>query len=139
MKELGPYLNFNGNCREAMNFYKACLGGTLTLMTFEDSKQDVPAGMKDQIMHSTLRFTEHLSIMGSDSMPDYRVENGTSITISINCESEELVDTYYKALAQGGKETMPLSDTFWGARFGMLTDKFGIQWMVSFDRNPPQA
>ena len=134
MKELGPYLNFNGNCSEAMNFYKECLGGDLTLMTFEDSKQDVPAVMKDQIMHSTLRFTPHASVMASDCMPDQPAVNGTSITISVNCESEESINKFYAALAKGGKETMPLADTFWGARFGMLTDKFGMQWMFNFDK-----
>jgi PhnB protein len=136
MKELGPYLNFNGNCREAMNFYKDCLGGELTLMTFEDSKQDVPADMKDQIMHSTLRFTPHFSMMASDCMPGQPVTNGTSMMICINCDSQESINRSYANLAKGGKEIMPLSDTFWGARFGMLTDKFGIQWMFNFDTKP---
>ncbi len=134
MKELGPYLNFNGNCREAMTFYQVCLGGKLTLMTFEDSKQDVPASAKDLIMHSTVRFTDHASIMASDCMPDQPTVNGTSVTISINCDSTESINKFYAALAKGGKETMPLADTFWGARFGMLTDKFGIQWMFNFDK-----
>ena len=134
MKELGPYLNFNGNCREAMTFYKECLGGTLTLMTFEESKQDVPAEMKNQIMHSTLRFTPYASVMASDCMPGQPAVNGTSVTICINCDSVENINAFYAALAKGGKETMPLADTFWGARFGMLKDKFGIQWMFNYDK-----
>jgi len=138
MKEIGPYLNFNGNCREAMNFYKECLGGTLTLMTFEDSKQDVPAEMKNMIMHSTLRFSPSFSMMASDCMPGQEVVNGTSMTICINCGSEKEINDWYAALGKGGKETMPLENTFWGARFGMLTDKFGIQWMFNYD-SPAQA
>jgi len=134
MKELGPYLNFNGNCREAMNFYKDSFGGELSLMTFEDSKQDVPAESKNLIMHSTLRFGEQMSIMASDCLPGLSVSNGTSMTISVNCSSAEELDTFYTRLVQGGMVVMAPSDTFWGAYFGMLTDKFGIQWMFNYDK-----
>jgi PhnB protein len=139
MKELGPYLNFNGNAREAMTFYNQVLGGVLTLMTFEDSKQPVPPEFKDHIMHSTIRINPHCSVMASDCMPGQEVVNGTSVTICINCDSEKNINDWYKGLLTGGTEVMPLQDTFWGARFGMLTDKFGIQWMFNFDKNPPQA
>lgn len=134
MKELGPYLNFNGNCREAMNFYKDSLGGELSLMTFEDSKQDVPADSKNLIMHSTLRFGAQMSVMASDCMPGQPVINGTSMTICLSCSSAEELNTFYANLKKNGTEVMPPSDTFWGARFGMLTDQFGIQWMFNYDK-----
>lgn len=133
MKEVAPYLNFNGNCREAMTFYKKCLGGELNLMPFGDAPIETPAGAKDKIMHSTLQVG-NAYIMASDAMPGQATQAGTNVHLSINCESSAEVDKLFKALSENGRVTMPLQDTFWGARFGMVADQFGINWMFNYDK-----
>lgn len=125
-----PYLYFNGNCRAAMTFYNECLGGELNVMGFEGSGMEAPN--PDAVMHATL-VREGLIIMASDGEPATPITFGTSVHLSINCESREQVDEFYNKLIVGGNTTMPLQDTFWGAYFGMLTDKFGIHWMFNYD------
>jgi PhnB protein len=135
MKSINPYLNFNGNCREAMNFYKECLGGELELMTFGSNPgMEVSEKEKDNILHGKLTING-ISVMASDGMESGKVINGTSVTLSIDCSTLEEIEKYFANLSKDGKITMPLQDTFWGARFGMLTDKFGIQWMLNFDKS----
>ena len=128
-----PYLAFNGNCREAMTFYKDCIGGELEIMDFASAPMDTPPEAKNNVMHSRLTKGE-LTIMASDSMPGQTVTNGSSVALSVNCASKEEVDTFFNNLSKDGNVTMPAGDTFWGAYFGMLTDKFGIHWMFNYDR-----
>lgn len=125
-----PYLNFNGNCREAMTFYNESLGGELHIMDFEGSSMD-NQGFKG-VMHATLQ-RDGLTLLASDSHPEHPIEFGTSVHVSVNCTSREQVDDFFGKLSQGGKINMPLQDTFWGAYFGMFTDKFGIHWMFNYD------
>ncbi|HXC06985.1 MAG TPA: VOC family protein [Bacteroidia bacterium] len=126
------YLTFNGNCREAMTFYNDCLGGKLEMMDFGDSPVEVPASGKKLVLHSNIQ-REGITLMASDTTPDRAVTVGQNASISINCENAAQADSFYNKLSVGGKQTMPMQKTFWGAYFGMLTDKFGVQWMFNFD------
>ena len=136
MKDITPYLTFNGTCRQAMTFYKDILGGELQLMDFANSPMDVPDEAKNYIMHAILT-SNGVTVMASDTMPNQTVTNGNSVSLSINCQSVDEINQLFNSLAEGGQITMPLDDTFWGARFGMLIDKFGTCWMFNYDY--PQA
>ena len=136
MKDITPYLTFNGTCRQAMTFYKDILGGELQLMDFANSPMDVPDEAKNYIMHAILT-SNGVTVMASDTMPNQTVTNGNSVSLSINCQSVDEINQLFNSLAEGGQITMPLDDTFWGARFGMLIDKFGTNWMFNYDY--PQA
>lgn len=133
MKALVPYLFFNDNCREAMTFYKDCFGGELQLMTYADMPDDAcPEGKKpdkDKIMHSFLKKGD-FSLMASD-MPEDGQAQGDRVQVYVECDSIPEVETLFKVLSEGGKIKMPLADTFWGSHFGILTDKFGMHWMLS--------
>jgi PhnB protein len=137
MTQINAYLNFNGNCRDAMTFYQACLGGELSLQTVGESPVagNMPAEAKDRIMHASLTKGE-LVLMGSDMM-GAALKPGNQITLSINCSSEEEINTFFANLAEGGQIQDPVADMFWGAKFGALIDKFGISWIVNYDKNQP--
>ena len=136
MTQINSYLTFNGNCREAMNFYKECLGGELTLQTVGESPMadKIPKQMKESILHSTLTKGE-LVIMGSDMVSDKGLVKGNSVSLMLNCSSEKDIRNYYEKLSAGGEATHPLEITFWGALFGDLTDKYGNQWLLHFQKN----
>ncbi len=132
MKTINSYLTFDGNCREAMTFYANALGAELQMMTFADMP-DSPKDSANRIMHA--RVSKGAAVlMASDTMPGMPFEQGNSFSVSIGCDSVEEEDRFFTALSEGGSVTMPLQDTFWGAHFGMLTDKFGIQWMFDFEK-----
>lgn len=133
MKEIIIYLNFDGNCREAMKFYERCLGGELHLMAFSETQADYPKEAKDRIMHSRLAIGSAV-LMASDTMPGMPFQKGSNFSICINGESLQELERLFTALGEKGKVTMPLQDTFWGARFGTLTDQFGINWMFNFEK-----
>ncbi len=134
MATLTPYLAFNGNCREAMEFYKTVFGGELHMQTFGEAPMDSAEADKARIMHAQLSKDKFM-LMASDGMPDQPVQFGNNVTISVHPESKEETEKYFNKLAEGGQTTMPLSDTFWGAYFGMLTDKYGMPWMFNFQKN----
>ena len=130
MASLAPYLFFNGNCREAMNFYRSCLGGELEVMTFGDAQGHACAlAVKDSVMHATLR-SKQVVIMASDR-PDAAPVQGDNVCLSLNCDTLEEIESTFRALSQGGKIGQELHDAFWGDRFGMLVDRFGIGWMLN--------
>ena len=132
--KLVPYLNFNGNCEDALNFYKKCLGGKIVgLQRFSDSPMDVPKGFKKRVLHATFKFGDNV-IMASDSMPANPIEHGNGFSLSIDVKDVKSLNSTFKKLSAGGKVTMPLQDTFWGARFGMLKDKYGVGWMFNCDK-----
>lgn len=137
MTQLNPYLLFNTNCREAMTFYKECLGGELTLQTIGESPvaEKSPKEMQDKIMHSVLSKDGNVLLMASDNIMGGQPIQGNTITLSIACSSEEEINTFFSNLSNGGKVTMPLATQFWGAMFGMCTDKYGMEWMFNFDKN----
>lgn len=140
MATVNVYLTFNGNCREAFDFYKSVFGGEYPYMgTFgemppmegkETSEED-----KNKIMHVSLPISKETILMGSDTreavVPGFNA--GNNFSISINAESKEEADQLFGGLSAGGQVTMPMADTFWGAYFGMFSDKFGINWMVNYD------
>lgn len=129
MKGFNPYLNFNGNCREALNFYKDSLGGNIeSITTFGDAQMAKDAKDKDRVMHAVFK-SGAVFLMASDSMPDQPVQAGTNVFLNIDFADTASQDKAFNKLAAGGRVIMPLQDTFWGARFGMLTDKYGINWM----------
>lgn len=131
MKALTTFLGFDGNCREAMEFYKQCLGGELFLMPYSDAPVDTPKDAKDRILHSTLK-SGSTELMAADTTPGMACKQGNNFSICITPESLEETERLFAALGEKGQITMALQDTFWGARFGMLTDRFGIQWMFNF-------
>ena len=142
MKAVNPYVNFNGNCEEAFEFYRSVFGGEfLTVMRFKevpaeelDESHQLPASEAEKIMHIALPLGQGTILMGSD-IPEAMgaVTIGDNFSISISADSEAEATDLFNGLSAGGQVTMPLDKTFWGAVFGMLTDKFGIQWMVSYD------
>lgn len=129
-----PYLYFDGNCREAFEFYSRATGGTIsTMMTYGESPAAEMGGaaMADKIIHATLAI-DGSELLGSDAMPGYyRPPQGFSVTLQI--DTPERTDEIFAALSDGGKVTMPLQQTFWTRRFGQLTDRFGIGWMLNCD------
>jgi PhnB protein len=132
--ELQPYLFFRGNCEEALDFYKRIFGGEVTqLSRFKDAPPDPehPRSPADdqRIMHATFTSPD-FSFMASDAQPGKEYGEGP-ISLSIGLSDVKVAQRLFDGLAQGGNVEMPLSDMFWGAKFGMLTDKFGIDWMVN--------
>jgi PhnB protein len=127
-----PYLNFRGQCAEAFKFYAQTFGGQITFMqTHADSpmKDQVPADWQDKIMHATLQIGDR-TLMGSDAPPNYY---GTPQGMAVSIGSLSVVEgeRIFKALAEKGNVTMPFQKTFWSPGFGMVTDRFGIPWMVN--------
>lgn len=129
---VNPYLAFNGNCREAMTFYKKALDGELTLQTFGESPVEVSPEHKDKVMHAILTFGNAI-IMASDGMPGHEVKPGNSVNLSIAALTVEDGERMFNNLSAGGTVTMPWNKTFWGAMFGMFTDKFGMDWMINVE------
>jgi PhnB protein len=136
MAQINAYLNFDGNCRDAITFYKECLGGELALQTVEGSpiEAQCPAAMKHQILHASL-MKDGLILMGSDMQGPEGFIKGNNIALSLNCSDEEEINTFFSNLSKDGKITHALTEQFWGATFGVLTDKFGIRWMLNYDKN----
>jgi PhnB protein len=130
MKGTQPYLNFDGQARDAMTFYQHALGGKLDLMTFGDAHIPGVEGHENRVMHARLE-TGPLVLMASDTMPGHPFTKGNNFHINIDCSSNDEQDKLFAALSEGGKVTMPLADQFWGARFGMLTDRYGVSWMFN--------
>jgi len=134
--QINAYIGFNGKCREAMNFYKDCLGGELTVQTVGGSpiEKEFPEGMKDQILHSSLMRNGTLMLMATDcSAPGGFVE-GNNIALSLNCSSEEEINTFYSRLSEGGKIIDSLKQQFWGALFGVFDDRYGVRWMLNYEK-----
>jgi PhnB protein len=139
MNEIVTYLNFDGNCKQAMEFYAKCLGGELATMPFSEipGQQHQMEGVKDRIMHARILMKGQPALMASDTMPGMPFHAGNNFSVSVGCESLDEIKKLFAALSEGGAVTMPLGDQFWGAHFGMLKDKFGIQWMLNYDYPKP--
>ena len=130
---LTPYLRFNGSCENALNFYRECLGGEFEINRFRDGPDvmggtQIPVDFKDKVMHMTWRFDGNV-VMASDSVEP--VPAGGNGTLFINMDSVEALDAAFEKLADGGTVTLPPDRTFCGARFGMLTDRYGTRWMLN--------
>ncbi len=135
MKPITPYLFFNGKCREALDFYKSIFGGDLTIVTYADGQNpNCPANSQDRIMHGALR-SGGLTIMASDTpTADEPPIEGNQVQLSLDCGSLSEIESQFKTLSEKGSVIVALHDAPWGARFGMLEDRYGFQWMLSFDR-----
>lgn len=141
MTSVNIYLTFNGNCEEAFHFYKSVFGGEFP---YVGRFADMPPmdGMKmgeeeaNRIMHISLPISAETALMGSDTGGEWapNFAPGNNFSVSVNTDSKEEADRIYTALSAGGQQTMPMSVTFWESYFGMLTDKFGINWMLSFEQ-----
>ena len=134
MNATNVYLTFDGNCREAMTFYGRCLGAEPGFTTFAQGPPEVAAMAKDagdRILHTELR-SGPVVLMASDLMPGMRFHLGNNFSISLSCDSLAEMERLFGALGEEGTVTMAMHDAFWGGRFGMLLDRFGIQWMLSY-------
>jgi PhnB protein len=126
-QQLNPYITFDGNCAEAMDFYGAVLGGTVTKMTFRDSGVDA-----DGIMHAALNTPAGFHIFASDTaegMGDYN--RGNNLQISLSGDDEDALRGYWEGLSDGAQVVVPLEKQMWGDVYGQLVDKFGIAWHVN--------
>ena len=134
MKAINPYLNFAGNTEEAFNFYKSVFGGEFAMLQKFGEGNQIPASVKDKVMHVSLPIGNNI-LMGTDACEEmgFNVTQGNNFYICISPDSKEEADKLFNALAEGGKITMPLAKQFWGAKFGMLTDKYGIGWMLNHE------
>jgi len=136
MEGLIPYLNFDGNTAEALAFYEKALEGNVVFkQTFGDSPMGskMPDSHKDRIMHATFQAGP-FSFMASDGPPGYEMKIGNNISLSLHFSDLDKIDRVYKALSEGGKAIMPMQETYWAKRFGMLIDKYGITWMFNMDK-----
>ena len=136
MTQINAYLNLDGNCREVMTFYKDALGAELNMQTVEGSpiEAQCSSAIKNQILHASL-VKDELILMASDMQGPEGFIKGNNIALSLNCSSEEEIRTFFANLSDGGTITHALTEAFWGATFGVLTDKFGIRWMLNYDKN----
>ena len=131
--ELTPYLNFEGNAEEVLNFYKDALDGEIVMVSrYKDAPMPSDEDWKDKIMHARLKFGRSV-VMISDGPKDFKTTFNGNIQLSIEVEDENKMEEVFNKLAAGGKVTMPLQKQFWGAKFGMLVDKYGTGWMVNHE------
>ena len=129
--QLNPYLNFNGQCEEAINFYQSIFGGEIKQKsTFGEGPSEVPEAMKDKIMHVHYEF-DGVTILASDGMGKEAITSGNNVHLSVYLPDADRAATVFEKLSEGGAVTMPFNTVFWGGKFGMAADKFGILWMVS--------
>ncbi len=139
MTTVNAYLNFEGNCEEAFNFYKSVFGGEFMSVNryreMPPGENPLPEEDLNKIMHMSLPIG-NTYLMGSDVAGEWggNTVMGNNISLSISAGSRAEADQIFQGLSAGGTVTMPMNDTFWGSYFGMLTDKFGINWMVGYDQ-----
>ena len=130
--KLNPHLAFNGQCEAAFKFYEECLGGKITfMMTYGDSPvaEQTSPGRRTKILHATLALG-HDRLTGADVSPEsYQEPQGFSVSLQIGDAAE--ADRIFKALAENGAVQMPVQETFWALRFGMLVDQFGTPWIIN--------
>src|SRR5436305_28259 len=129
-----PYLIFNGNCQEALEFYTEVLGGNVSgISRYKDAPGENRMGMAgDKIMHSHINIDGNVLLMASDGPGGGQ---GTGMAhLSLNFKDPDSIKAAYTAMQEGGRVNMPLQDTFWGATFGMVTDKYGVNWMFNYDK-----
>ena len=135
MTHINAYLNFNGQTRDAMKFYQECLGGELVMQKISESPMAarMPSEMGAKILHSSLT-KNNLILMASDMMRN-NIVKGNSISLCLICSSDEEINSFFSKLSTGGTVVEPLHQSFWGATFGSLTDKFGITWIFNHAKN----
>ena len=139
MTTINIYLNFNGNTEEAFNYYKSVLGGEIVMIQrFKDTPEagPVPPADADKIMHMSMTVGKNMMFMATDALESkgQKLIMGNNFYVSVSTESEDETRKIFNGLSSGGKIEVPLDKMFWGAYFGMCTDKFGVHWMVSYDK-----
>lgn len=138
MKSINPYLNFPGNTEEAFNFYKEVFGGEFIggVYRFKDTPEAEKLSKSDQekVMHIALPLGDGNMLMATDALESmgFKVTFGNNFFISIDADTKEEADKLFTGLSEGGTADMPMMDQFWGAYFGMVTDKFGVKWMINY-------
>ncbi len=133
---LNPYLRFNGQCAEAFKLYASVLGGNIDMMMrYGESPVagDMPAETHDRVMHCSMTAGT-MTLMGADGPPTDAISNGCAVMLGVDTPEE--AERVFAALSEGGSSQMPMQQTFWSVRFGMVTDRFGTPWMVNCDRAP---
>jgi PhnB protein len=139
MTKLNPYLRFNdAKCREAFTFYKSILGGELKFQTSGESPmaKEMPKDKQHLIMHAELKG-DGFELYGSDMMRDV-AKIGDNFSLSLNYDNRKDIDEHFKKLSEGGEVFMPLEKQFWGGIFGVVTDKYGFEWMLNFQEDQPK-
>lgn len=134
MIQISPYLTFEGNCREAMTFYRECLGGDLTFQTVAETPiaDQCPAGIQNHIMHSTLVMDDAV-LMATDMTQSDGVKTGNDMAVSVNFESKDEINACYSKLSSDGKVIKPLEESFGNSLFGVVQDRYGKVWMLNFE------
>ena len=132
-REITPYLMFDGKCRDAMTFYQQVLGGTLDISTYGQADPTAAAEDKDKVIHAMLTSGRTV-LMASDSGKGIPVKDGDDVWLSLQCGPASEVDELSAKLGAGGQTPQPPHDAFWGTRFAMVVDRFGVQWMLSSER-----
>ena len=131
---MNPYLSFNGDCGPAFRFYEQCLGGKITfMMTYGESPMaaDTPAELRGRIMHTSLEWRGHV-LQGADAPHGYQKPQGIAVALPLKDVAE--ADRIFQGLAESGTIQFPIQETFWAKRFGMVTDRFGIPWMINCEK-----
>ena len=128
---LNPYIAFQGQAREAMDFYRSVFGGQLDISTFGESGMSDDPGQADKIMHAQLDAGPDLLLMASDTPPGMPYDPGSRISVSLSGDDEATLRRYWDGLVEGGTVTFPLERAPWGDTFGMCADRFGVNWMVN--------
>ena len=139
MTQISAYLHFKGNCREAMTFYKECLGGELSMQAIGEMAggDNAPVEMQKNIVHAYLAKGS-MVLQGSDMAGPEGLIKGNTVSLALDCESEEEIQTFFTNLSAGGQVGDPLHIEFWDGTFGTLTDKYGHDWMLNYSK-PTQA
>lgn len=141
MPSINPYLNFQGNTEEAFKFYQSVFGGQFIggISRFKDSSEgdELPEHEQNKVMHIGLPFGDSNMLMGTDALEsmNQKVNPGNNVYLCISADSRRQADDFFNGLSDGAEIEMEMQDMFWGDYFGMLTDKFGVKWMVSFNQS----
>jgi PhnB protein len=136
---LNPYISYRDNAREAMEFYQSVFGGKLVMNTFKEYHASQDPGEDDKIMHARLDADNGITFMAADTPSGMEYQPGANISMSLSGEDEAELTTYYQKLSAGGTVGMPLESAPWGDKFGMLTDKFGVNWMINISGQQSNA
>jgi PhnB protein len=133
MEPIIPYVHFDGNCSEALQFYEKAMEGKIIMQaTYGDAPMEMPKEGKNKIMHARFEAGS-LTLLASDMPPGHAIKLGNNTSLSMNFTQVDQMEKVFNALSEGATIRMPLQDTFWGARFGMMTDKYGVNWMFNHD------
>jgi PhnB protein len=135
--QLNPYLSFKDNARQAMEFYHGIFGGKLDVSTFGEFQATDDPSENDKVMHAMLTTEKGLVFMASDTPNGMEFTPGTNFSMSLSGTDEAELRGFFEALAEDGTITLPLDKAPWGDTFGMVKDKFGINWMIDIMANPP--